>query len=105
MSFLNDIKGNLSKVVTPDLVWGYKKAKKSSSNLSAKEYFQMAIDKADLYSEEEQDFIYRNGYSGLGDCHFDKQDYKTAKDYFFDAYNYEFENPYINLRIGQYLYI
>lgn len=103
-----------------DLVRGHKKAKKASSSLSAKEmlskaedylelgkynkakeYFQMAIDKAELYSEEEQDVIYRNGYSGLGDYYFNKNDYKTAKDYFFDAYNYEFENPYINLRIGQ----
>ncbi len=67
----------------------------------AEELFQRAIDKMLAQSEEEKNMIYRNGYSGLGDCYFAKNNFKVAKDYFLDAYNYDYENAYINMRIGQ----
>lgn len=105
-----------------DLARGGKKTKKSLSkdNLSykelllkaetylssekydkAEEFFHMALDKISTQSEDEQNMIYRNGYSGLGDCCFARNDFEGAKNYFFDAYNYDYENPYINMRIGQ----
>lgn len=95
MNLIND---NLS---SKELLSKAEKYLSSKKYDKAKEFFQMAIDKIFDLPEEEQNMIYRNGYSGLGDCYFLKNDFKVAKDYFLDAYNYDYENPYINMRIGQ----
>lgn len=68
----------------------------------AEELYLQGLDKIDgLEDEELSDMYYRNAYTGLGDCYLWKKDYKTAKNYYFDAYNYDCSNPYINMCLGK----
>lgn len=59
------------------------------------------LDKIDALESDDVERYYRNAYTGLGDCYFLKSEYESAKNYYFDAANYDHSNPYINMRIGE----
>lgn len=67
----------------------------------AEEFYLQGLDKISELKGDNVERYYRNVYAGLGDCCFLKEEYKKAKDYYFNAYNYDFSNPYINMRIGE----
>ena len=103
-----------------ELVQGKRKTAKSKSKLpadklidkadkafakekyeEAEELYLQGLDKIDKLECDDIERYYRNAYAGLGDCCFLKKEYESAKNYYFDAYNYDYSNPYINMRIGQ----
>ena len=103
-----------------ELVQGKRKTAKSKSKLpadklidkadkafakenyeKAEELYLQGLDKIDKLECDDIERYYRNAYAGLGDCCFLKKEYESAKNYYFDAYNYDYSNPYINMRIGQ----
>lgn len=67
----------------------------------AEELYLQGLDKIDKLECDDIERYYRNAYAGLGDCCFLKKEYESAKNYYFDAYNYDYSNPYINMRIGE----
>ena len=103
-----------------ELVQGKRKTAKSKSKLpadklidkadealnkgkyeEAEELYLQGLDKIDDFESDEIERYYRNAYAGLGDCCFWKKEYENAKNYYFDAYNYDYSNPYINMCIGK----
>lgn len=106
--------------VYKELVLGKRKTVKSKSKLpadilidkadkafakenyeEAEELYLQGLDKMDKLESDDIERYYRNAYVGLGDCCFLKKEYESAKNYYFDAYNYDYSNPYINMRIGE----
>ena len=106
--------------VYKELVQGQRKTAKSKSKLSAdklidkadkafakenyeeaEELYLQGLDKIDKLECDDIERYYRNAYGGLGDCYLLKKEYESAKNYYFDAYNYDYSNPYINMRIGE----
>ncbi len=67
----------------------------------AEELYLQGLDKIDKLESDDTERYYRNAYAGLGDCCFLRKEYESAKNYYFDAYNYDYSNPYINMRIGE----
>ena len=103
-----------------ELVQGKRKTAKSKSKLpadklidkadealnkgkyeEAEELYLQGLDKIDDFESDEIERYYRNAYAGLGDCCFWKKEYENAKNYYFDAYNYDYSNPYISMCIGK----
>lgn len=67
----------------------------------AEELYLQGLEKIDDLEGDDVEDYYRNAYGGLGDCCFRRKEYENAKNYFMDAYNYDYSNPYINMRIGE----
>lgn len=114
--YINDPKNRIYK----ELVQGKRKSAKSKSKLpadklidkadklwdkgkyeEAEELYLQGLEKIDNLEGDDVENYYRNAYGGLGDCCFRRKEYENAKNYFMDAYNYDYSNPYINMRIGE----
>lgn len=90
-----------SKLPADELIGKADKAFAKENYEEAEELYLQGLDKIDKLESDDTERYYRNAYAGLGDYCFLRKEYESAKNYYFDAYNYDYSNPYINMRIGE----